>query len=59
MDHLSDCQLHRDDSNGRSFLLDLRKRILHVFSIAGFSHSPFFEITAPQQRHPVLLINGH
>jgi hypothetical protein len=36
MDHLSDCEFRRDDSNARSILIDLRKTVLRVFALAGF-----------------------
>jgi hypothetical protein len=37
MDHLSDCEFRRDDSNARSILIDLRKTVLRVFALPGFS----------------------
>src|SRR5437899_1948137 len=38
IDHPSDYEFRRDDSNARSLLTDLRKIMLHVFAISGFSH---------------------
>ena len=47
MDHLSDCEFRRDDSNARSILIDLRKTVLRVFALAGFSRSQGHVWTAP------------
>jgi hypothetical protein len=46
MDQLSDCEFRRDDSNAQSILIDLRKTVLRVFALAGFSRSQGQERTS-------------